>query len=60
MGTTDSRIMKLLTSEQAAESSADGWADDEDAARLGYEHDSPDFSWKLMKLSLLASTLHLH
>lgn len=42
--------MKLLTSKQAAESSADGRADGEGAARLGCERDDqPDFSWMLRK-----------
>lgn len=42
--------MKLLTSEQAAESPADGRADGEAAARLGCEQsDSPGFSWTLME-----------
>lgn len=35
IGRADKGIVKLLTSKQAAESPADGWADGEDAARLG-------------------------
>lgn len=50
MGRTDRGIMKLLTSKQAAESSADGRADGEGAARLGCERvNQPDFSWMLRK-----------
>lgn len=50
MGRTDRGIMKLLTSKQAAESSADGRADGEGAARLGCKLDNqPDFSWRLRK-----------
>lgn len=50
MGRTDRGIMKLLTSKQAAESSADGRADGEGAARLGCERDNqPDFLWMLRK-----------
>lgn len=58
MGRTDRGIMKLLTSKQAAESSADGRADGEGAARLGCERDNqPDFSWMLRKkVAVLGST----
>lgn len=45
MGRTDRRIMKLLTSKQAAASPADGRADGEHAARLGSEQNgNPAFS----------------
>lgn len=50
MGRTDSGIVKLLTSKQAAERWADGRADGEGKARLGREsEDQPQSSRILQK-----------